>query len=115
MNKLHQMLDELFPDKDDEYKNNMLWNCCCYPFMGTDDEAIALYREQIEKCVKGNPENPSKFASDEMSRIWEETRPKRDLLELKDQLRSAKNRVTMLEDLIKEKQKEVDALPEVHK
>lgn len=78
MSTIRDMLEELLPDKTDKEKDDILWSCTCYPFMGNDDEALAKYREQLEECLKGRPDDPMGYASEKMEEAWERGREERE-------------------------------------
>ncbi len=77
MSKMGDMLIETLPDKTEEERDNILWNCTAYPAAGSEDEGIAMYREQIEECMRESPDNPMKYASDQMDAAWEKGRRER--------------------------------------
>lgn len=78
MGNIRDMLEELLPDKTDEERDDILWNCTAYPAAGTDDKGVAMYRKQIEECMRERPDNPMQYASDQMDAAWEKGREKRE-------------------------------------
>jgi hypothetical protein len=81
MGKIRDMLEELLPDKTDKERDDILWSCTAYPCAGTEDEGLALYREQLEECLRERPDNPMGYASDKMAAAWERGREERERLE----------------------------------
>ena len=78
MGKIRDLLEELLPDKTDKERDGILWGCTAYPFAGTEDEGVALYREQIEECMRERPDDPIGYASDQMEVAWEKGRAERE-------------------------------------
>ncbi len=85
MGKMGDMLREILPDKTDEFRDRVLWACTAYPFNGTGDEGIALYRKQIEECLRERPDDPIGYASAKMDAAWEKGRAEREEHERKSQ------------------------------
>ena len=81
MSTIRNLLEELLPDKTNKERDDILWSCTCYPFMGNDEEALAKYREQLEECLRERPDNPMGYASDQMAAAWERGREERERLE----------------------------------
>ncbi len=78
MDKIRDMLEELLPDKTDQERDDILWHCTAYPFAGTEDEGLSLYREQLEECLRERPDDPMGYSSEKMAAAWERGREERE-------------------------------------
>lgn len=80
-NILYQILVEFFPDKSDEFRSDVLWNCTTFPFDDIySEEGIEKYKQFLQQ-VKNDLSNgidPFERSANELDKTMDKLREKQD-------------------------------------
>ncbi len=68
---IKDMLEEVAPGKTKEEHDFLLWNCSCYPFKGSEPEAVEHYRGQILEALEARPDDPAGWTWDQIGEALE--------------------------------------------